>query len=518
MQHSLLAGAIFFAACMVGAGVVLTGCGQQNTYVKNSTHQTTPDESILHGEKLATQYCRSCHMLPAPGLLSAKVWEDGVLPQMGPRLGIFEYKYKRYPSVINDAHVGRRYYPMQPVISLDDWQSIIDYYTALSPDTLHIETQPPAQDGSALFQAVMPALHYYSPATSLIKADTASKTFLTSDIDKRITYRFNSNLQLADSLLPNKVVTDVLLNKDTVAVCNMGLFSPNNAQAGSLEMIIGHANPFTLADTLLRPVSIAAADFNNDGKTDYVTCEFGYVKGELSWQENKGNNVFIKHIIKAVPGAIKAYTNDYNHDGLPDIWVLFAQGDEGIYLYTNKGNGNFEERPVLRFPPCYGSSYFELTDINKDGHPDIVYTCGDNADYSTILKPYHGVYVFVNDGSNNFKQQYFYHINGCYKAVACDFNGDGHIDIAAIAYFADYAHRPSEGFVYLQGKSGLSYMPYSLPATNTGRWITMDVADITGDGKPDILLANCSIGPSINKSSFDWKKGPPFMVLKNMAK
>jgi len=517
MRYSF-ARAVLLQACMVGLCVVTAGCGQQQAYVKNSTHQATPDESIQRGEKLAAQHCQSCHMLPSPALLSAKVWEDGVLPQMGPRLGIFEYNYKRYPNVINDAHVGRSYYPTQPAMSLADWQNIIDYYTSLSPDTLHVNAQPAAQDGSTLFQVVTPALQYYSPATSLIKADTATQTFLTSDIQKKITYRFNSNLQVVDSLLPNDIVTDVLFNRDTMAVCNMGLFPPNNAQAGSLEMVAGHAKPLILADTLLRPVSIAAADFNNDGKTDYATCEFGYIKGQLSWQENKGNNTFTKHVIKAVPGAIKAYTNDYNHDGLPDIWVLFAQGDEGVYLYTNKGNGQFAERQVLRFPPCYGSSYFELTDVNKDGHPDIVYTCGDNADYSTILKPYHGVYIFVNDGSNNFTQQYFYHINGCYKAVARDFNGDGNIDIAAIAYFADYAHQPNQGFVYLQGMGGLNYMPYSLPATNAGRWITMDVADITGDGKPDILLANCSVGPTISSSSVDWKKGPPFMLLKNEMK
>lgn len=517
MRYLLFTRAALLPACIV-LSIVMAGCGQQQAYVKNAAHQTTPDESIQRGQKLAVQYCQSCHMLPQPALLSAKVWEDGVLPQMGPRLGIFEYRYKRYPNVINDAHVGRSYYPAQPAMSLDEWQSIIDYYTSLSPDTLRVGVQPAALDASALFQVATPALQYYSPATCLVKADTATKTFLTSDIERRTTYRFNSTLQLTDSLLPNRVVTDVLFNRDTLTVCNMGLFPPNNAQAGSLEMAAGHAKPLILADTLMRPVSIDAADFNNDGKKDYVTCGFGYIKGQLSWHENKGNNNFIKHVIKAVPGAIKVYTNDYNHDGLPDIWVLFAQGDEGICLYTNKGNGRFDERQVLRFPPCYGSSYFELADVNKDGHPDIIYTCGDNADYSTILKPYHGVYIFVNDGNNNFTQQFFYHINGCYKAVARDFNGDGNIDIAAIAYFADYARQPGEGFVYLQSKGGLNYTAYSLPATNTGRWITMDVADITGDGKPDILLANCSIGPTISKSSFNWKKGPPFMLLKNIMK
>ena len=29
-----------------------------------------------------------------------------------------------------------------------------------------------------------------------------------------------------------------------------------------------------------------------------------------------------------------------------------------------------------------GSSYFELDDFNGDGFKDILYTCGDNADYT----------------------------------------------------------------------------------------------------------------------------------------
>jgi hypothetical protein len=62
-------------------------------------------------------------------------------------------------------------------------------------------------------------------------------------------------------------------------------------------------------------------------------------------------------------------------------------------LVTNKGHGNFGQEEVLKFPPIYGSSSFALADFNKDGYPDIVYTCGDNADYSQVLKPYHGVYI-----------------------------------------------------------------------------------------------------------------------------
>src|SRR5206468_7762304 len=129
---------------------------------------------------------------------------------------------------------------------------------------------------------------------------------------------------------------------------------------------------------------------NHDGKDDYLVSEFGNLVGALSWL-GKTDTGYVRHIIRAAPGSIRTYINDYNKDGLPDIWALFAQGNEGISLFTNKGNGVFDTKQLLSFPPSYGSSSFELDDFNKDGFPDIVYTCGDNADYSTILKPYHGV-------------------------------------------------------------------------------------------------------------------------------
>ena len=233
--------------------------------------------------------------------------------------------------------------------------------------------------------------------------------------------------------------------------------------------------------------------------------------------ENKGGGKFEKHVLSTLPGAVKAYVDDINKDGLPDIWVLFAHGEEGIFLYINKGNGKFNQQQVLRFPPVYGSSYFELVDFNNDGHPDILYTCGDNGDISRILKPYHGVYIFMNDGTNHFEQKYFFPMDGCYKAMARDFDGDGDLDIAAISFFADYLHEPEEGFVYLENNSNLEFQPYSLEEAKIGRWLTMDAGDFDGDGKIDLVLGNFSRAPSITATKMEWD-GPPILVLKNVGK
>ncbi|MGN6352639.1 MAG: FG-GAP repeat domain-containing protein, partial [Parafilimonas sp.] len=121
-----------------------------------------------------------------------------------------------------------------------------------------------------------------------------------------------------------------------------------------------------------------------------------------------------------------------------------------------------------------------------------------------------------NDKSNHFKQSYFFHIDGCYKAIAKDFDNDGDLDIATIAFFADYANEPEEGFVYLKNIGNNNFEPYRLPETENGRWLTMEAADIDKDGRSDLILGNCSVGPTITKSKIDFKQQPPFLLLKNI--
>ncbi|WP_301921929.1 VCBS repeat-containing protein [Ferruginibacter sp.] len=513
----------------VGTIALLYSCNSCNDFKKNQTHQNISDKNIARGKILAATYCQNCHQLPDPSLLDSKHWEEGVLPAMGPRLGIFYFTgFKEYPSSRRDRNVDQNYYPSTPLLSFDDWQCILDYYTALSPDTLPAQQRQYAvKKNDELFKIETPETGVNSAATCLVKIDTLKTPhqLLVADASSRNLYRFNKQLSILDSVNIKSPIVDIEIRPDEMLACGIGIMNPNNGKFGTASFIHTGTTGRMVADTihlfnsLARPVQLCTSDFNGDGKPDYLVCEFGHLAGALSWMENTGNGKkFTRHILRNIPGAIKAYVQDVNKDGLPDIWALFSQGDEGIFLFTNKGHGKFEQEQVLRFPPINGSSYFELADFNKDGFPDILYTCGDNADLSSVLKPYHGVYIYMNDGSNHFKQQYFFSMHGCYKAMARDFDGDGDLDIAAISFFADYANHPEESFIYLENKGNLDLHPYSIAGTSSGRWLTMDAADIDGDGKVDIVLGNFSIAPAFIQGAANWKQGPPFMVLKNIIK
>ncbi|MEO8962731.1 MAG: FG-GAP-like repeat-containing protein [Ginsengibacter sp.] len=479
--------------------------------------------SIKRGQELATNYCQSCHLLPDPLLYDSKSWVNEILPSMGPRLGIFEFGNKVYPSNRYDKYLPQGYYPSRPLVNDEQWQNIIDYYTASSPTLLPAQKRNSSiQTGLTLFAVQFPSFQFVDPTTCYVKIDTTvvPHQLWIGDISKKRLYRFDHKLVLIDSLNINGTIVDMQIQRNKIIACDIGILNPTNGKFGKVQNINRDSKDrirvgSTLFDSLSRPVEIVQVDMNVDGELDYVVCEFGYLGGSLSWYENLGDDKFNRHIIRELPGAIKAYVTDYNHDGLPDLWVLFAQGEEGVFLFTNKGNGRFDQEEVLRFPPSYGSSFFELIDFNNDGFPDILYTCGDNGDYKPILKPYQGVYIFMNDKTNHFKQKYFFPINGCYKAMARDFDGDGDLDIATISFYADYIRQPEEGFVYLENKGDFKFMPFTLSEKKSGRWLTMDAEDIDGDGKCDILLGNYSFWPNTKKPATEWRNEPSFIVLKN---
>ncbi len=99
---------------MVFLSILLSSC---NDYHTNTSHPEVSLSSIKDGEELARKYCQSCHSLPDPSLLDTKTWEKGILPQMGPRLGIFQFGFNLYPSDKNDRYLDKNYYPSQPLLN-----------------------------------------------------------------------------------------------------------------------------------------------------------------------------------------------------------------------------------------------------------------------------------------------------------------------------------------------------------------------------------------------------------------
>jgi len=302
----------------------------------------------------------------------------------------------------------------------------------------------------------------------------------------------------------------------------LGVMPPNDLAAGKVVRLPG-GGKLSVADTrlseLTRPVQATTGDL--DGRLDLVVCNHGNYTGNLSWYSDIKAGKPKGFILKAAPGARKAVVRDLNRDGKLDVVALFAQGNEGIWAFYNQGNGRFKEEPWLRFPPVYGSSYFQLVDFNKDGFEDILCTNGDNADYSATLKKYHGVRLFLNDGAYSFKEVQFFPLHGATQAEAHDFDGDGDLDIAAIAFFPDYNGAPEEGFVYLENTGNRQFTPRTLDNARKGKWLVMETGDFDGDGDVDIALGSFVFSPVSVPAPFRdaWQRGgASVLVLYNQQK
>lgn len=468
---------------------------------------------VADGKTLSQKYCKSCHQYLDPALIDKTTWEKSVLPAMAKQLGLEEY-------------MGQTYAVKTSRISISDWAKIVSYYKTLAPLKLKLPSpDKKTKTDWAIFSLKKPQKTNPDKLalTTFVGFNPNDQKIYSADAENNL-YQWDSNLiPKIYTKLPSPGTDIIWGNKpgDGEVVTSIGTLPPFDVSNGKLlyyNFNLKEKKPIVLADSLPRAVQSIAADFNKDGLTDYAICGFGHDTGGLYWAKQLPNQHFTTIPIRLVPGATQLIVGDYNHDGWPDLMCLFAQADEGIWLFSNDHRGGFSIKNILHFPPIYGSSSFQLADFNHDGQLDILYTAGDNSDYSKVLKAYHGVYIFINEGNFQFKKEYFYHIDGCTKAVAADFKHNGSLDIAVISFFADFKNDPSEGFEYLEQTGNLQFTPHKIPIENNGRWLTMNVSDYNQDGFPDVILGNFSMGGSlINQKNFKptWDMHEPLIVLKN---
>ncbi|MES2519174.1 MAG: VCBS repeat-containing protein [Bacteroidota bacterium] len=480
---------MYFKSLIVIFLVIFFSC----TNTKKKEEYIPPQPSKESGLVLAQTYCGSCHQFPSPDLIEKEVWKDHVLPKMARRLGLEPDLFKIYEGIeleelpiITEAGI----YPEKPVMAKEDWQKIVKYYLDNAPDKpLEQAKKEKVEVGLESFTVKnLYGLANKAPHVTLVKFNPAQNDMLVA-FRSQNSYlkRFDLNLMKKDSLAVSSPIADINVKGNDLRLLTMGIMDPNDQLKGGLTFVNSQNQQNNVLKNLQRPVQMSYGDLNQDGTEDVVICGFGNELGKLAWYEGKAMK---EHILKLIPGARNTVIKDMNGDKLLDIIVLMSQAREGVFIFYNKGNGNFDEQQVLEFPSIYGSSYLDLIDFNKDGYQDIIYTNGDNADLSISLKKYHGVRIFLNDGKGNFKQSYFFPMFGASKALALDFDLDGDIDIAAISYFTNPKQKPNEGFVLLNNQGNNTFKVSTFKEANQGRWLVMDVADMDKDGDSDIILGS----------------------------
>ncbi|MEL6652739.1 MAG: FG-GAP-like repeat-containing protein, partial [Bacteroidota bacterium] len=422
------------------------------------------------GQQLAQTYCASCHLYTPPELLPQSIWQHQILPYMGARMGMStqpDTLYREFGMMealqIRSAGV----YAKEPYMSQAEWDSLQAFFLQTAPKELTIGKRPNFVENQ-VFRPIFPELPLTNKArTSMVNIDAQKQQLAFATADRKYIL-LDQQLQRKDFAELPGIFVHQERQEDEILLLgvapDMSAMYPNQNPTGALIKVKEERlQQFALVQSqLTRPVSFASADINQDGQDDLVVCQYGNLIGRLSWYEKTADG-YDEHIIKSVPGALKVIVEDVDADQDPDLIVQFAQGNEGISIFLNQGQ-SFREKRLLSLPPIMGSSDFEWIDFDQDGDKDILLTNGDNGDRSLLLKPYHGLRIYLNDGDYRFAERFFFPMHGASKVKAADYDLDGDLDLMLCSFYPDFENGQEQSILYLQQEAEFEFSASQFPA------------------------------------------------------
>ncbi|MEO5685293.1 MAG: VCBS repeat-containing protein [Chitinophagaceae bacterium] len=237
----------------------------------------------------------------------------------------------------------------------------------------------------------------------------------------------------------------------------------------------------------------------NNPATMQLKPIFAEVKSPLAWKAStntindfKRQPLLVNPLSFAGPCMVQG---DVNGDKLDDIYVGGASGQPGS-LFIQQKNGQYTQKsqPVLEADKNSTDADAVITDLNGDGFPDLYVASGGYDNY-TAEDPLLQDRLYINDGKGNFHRAtgalpVMLASKSCVRVA--DINGDGQPDIfvGGRSIPGRYPETPQSWLLINDGKGHFTDQTASIaPAVKKIGMVT-DAAwiDLDADNKKDLVL------------------------------